>query len=160
MKFIVFILWRIFHNNCFYSGSMSIYPMDSSRHFTPNQQDGSILCWTTLDPMMVKDSRSSMMDRNWRVAQARVLRHWQLEMVRLLWEDGIQTVTLVTQACRLMSWSILMLHSQILMFSQSTTQHNGNYINSVPLNSIETYYSNIRGIILYPNFLIEVLLKV
>ena len=140
--------------------------MERSLHLTPNQPDDSTLYWTTLDPTMVREAGSTTMGRKWWMAQPRIhgSSYLQLETVGLLWEESTQTVMIVTPVSRLMSWSILMLHWQVMRFSQSTTQHKGNYINFLNLDNTETSCrKSDKPDIFFQNFqtfLIEVLLKV
>ena len=125
---------RIFHNNSLFLALKSFYQMSSLGHGAPNQLDGPTLYWTTLDTMTNKESRCTMMDMRWRVTQKRILqRHIYLEMVGPLLAEPTQTKTIFMAVFRLMNWSILMLHSQRLMFNLSTTQYNLNSIQFVHL---------------------------
>ena len=117
---LVFILSRIFHNDCLFSGFsgfMLVYQVHIFTLITRDPLNGPTLCWTTLDPMTVKESGSSMMDRKWGMTQHRIHTYGLLEMVGLLWEDVEQTLMQTTRACRSMNLSILMLHWKVMMFS-------------------------------------------
>ena len=106
-------------NNCLFSGLESIYQMNVYTYLSPNQPVGRMLCWTILDPLMVKlkESGCSSMEQKWTVTQQTLQSHIHLEIGGLLWEESTQTKTITTEVLRLMSWAILMLLLQILMFS-------------------------------------------